>query len=239
MATVTKGRTFVSGEVVTPTKLNALVDSATVSGIKTADIDPEQITLDRLVATVQQALLPAGAVQAFAMNAAPAGWLAANGSAVSRTAYAALFAAIGTTYGAGDGSTTFALPDLRGYFVRGAGTNGDGSASGTFGNKIADMVGQHNHTITDPGHVHSIADPGHAHSSYAWTYYGGSQGGTGRWWFQGGGGTAINSQDYSVATSGSGTGISINNNKTGISVDNNSGTETRPKNIAMLYCIKF
>ncbi|WP_228368206.1 phage tail-collar fiber domain-containing protein, partial [Klebsiella pneumoniae] len=62
---------------------------------------------------------PAGAVVHFARTTAPAGWLKANGTAVSRTAYAALFAAIGTTYGAGDGFNTFNLPDLRGEFIRG------------------------------------------------------------------------------------------------------------------------
>lgn len=62
--------------------------------------------------------VPSGAVSHFAMNTAPTGWLKANGAAVSRTTYAALFSAIGTTFGAGDGSTTFNLPDLRGYFSR-------------------------------------------------------------------------------------------------------------------------
>ena len=55
-------------------------------------------------------------------EAAPTGWLLAAGSAVSRTTYATLFAAIGTTYGAGDGSTTFNLPDFRGVFPKGTGT---------------------------------------------------------------------------------------------------------------------
>ena len=64
-------------------------------------------------------MVPSGAVLYFAGQTAPAGWLKANGAAVSRTTYAALFAAIGTTYGAGDGSTTFNLPDLRGEFMRG------------------------------------------------------------------------------------------------------------------------
>ena len=64
-------------------------------------------------------MVPSGAVLYFAGQTAPTGWLKANGAAVSRTAYAALFAAIGTTYGAGDGSTTFNLPDLRGEFMRG------------------------------------------------------------------------------------------------------------------------
>lgn len=62
---------------------------------------------------------PSGSVSAFAGQSAPSGYLLCNGQAVSRTAYAALFAAIGTTYGAGDGTTTFNVPDLRGEFVRG------------------------------------------------------------------------------------------------------------------------
>lgn len=64
-------------------------------------------------------LAPPGALQFFARQTPPTGWLKANGAAVSRTAYAALFAAIGTFYGAGDGSTTFNLPDRRGEFLRG------------------------------------------------------------------------------------------------------------------------
>ena len=60
-------------------------------------------------------LLPAGLMAPFAMQVAPSGWLWMNGDAVSRTGQSRLFAAIGTTYGAGDGSTTFNLPDMRGY----------------------------------------------------------------------------------------------------------------------------
>ena len=62
--------------------------------------------------------MPAGSVIHVAMNTAPNGYLKANGAAVSRDTYDKLFAAIGTTYGAGDGSTTFNLPDLRGEFIR-------------------------------------------------------------------------------------------------------------------------
>ncbi len=64
--------------------------------------------------------IQAGCVAHFAQSAPPLGWLAANGATVNRSVYANLFAAIGTTYGAGDGSTTFTLPDLRGEFIRGA-----------------------------------------------------------------------------------------------------------------------
>ncbi len=60
-----------------------------------------------------------GMVAAFASNSAPTGWLAADGSAVSRTTYARLFSRIGTIYGAGNGTTTFNLPDGRGVFLRG------------------------------------------------------------------------------------------------------------------------
>jgi phage-related tail fiber protein len=63
--------------------------------------------------------LPAGSVIHVAMSTAPTGYLKANGAAISRSVYGELFAAIGTTYGTGDGSTTFNLPDLRGEFIRG------------------------------------------------------------------------------------------------------------------------
>lgn len=61
---------------------------------------------------------PAGTIMYFAREWAPTGWLKANGAAVSRTTYPGLFAVLGTLYGAGDGSTTFNLPDLRGEFIR-------------------------------------------------------------------------------------------------------------------------
>jgi len=61
-----------------------------------------------------QRFVPPGVVLPFAGTSAPAGFLLCGGQAVSRATYAALFAAIGTTFGAGDGSTTFNLPDLRG-----------------------------------------------------------------------------------------------------------------------------
>ena len=62
---------------------------------------------------------PVGTVNWFASSTAPVGWLVADGRAVSRTIYSDLFAVVGTTYGTGDGSTTFNLPDLRGQFLRG------------------------------------------------------------------------------------------------------------------------
>lgn len=72
--------------------------------------------------------VPAGATMGFAGSTAPAGWLLCYGQAVSRTSYAALFAAISTTYGAGDSSTTFNLPDLRGRAVFGRDDMGGAAA---------------------------------------------------------------------------------------------------------------
>ncbi len=64
-----------------------------------------------------------GMIQPFATSTAPKGWLVCDNSAVSRTEYSQLFAAIGTTWGSGDGSTTFNVPNLNGFFLRGTGTS--------------------------------------------------------------------------------------------------------------------
>ena len=204
MATVTASYNWVSGETVTPAKLNTAAAPTVVvadnevttskildGAVTTAKVADGAITQAKLNGSV--VLVPAGAVMPFAMNSAPTGWLAADGSNVSRTTYAALFAAISTAYGAGDGSTTFALPDLRGYFVRGSGTNSDSTAAGTFGAKQADELKSHSHTV--------------------YGFQGGVFGSTG------------------LFLSGA-SGTNVTSESTG-------GAETRPKNIAMLYCIKF
>lgn len=132
-----------------------------------------------------------GDVKFWPTASAPAGWLKANGAAVSRTTYAALFAVIGTTYGAGNGSTTFNVPDLRGEFVRSL-DDGRGVDSGrAIGSAQADELRSHTHTITAVGH-----------------------------WYNGTGG-------YFVTAEGSG--------PTGAT----GGAETRPRNVAMLACVKY
>ena len=75
-------------------------------------------------------LLPVGVVQAFAGSTTPTGWLLCDGSSVSRTTYAKLFAVIGTTYGSGDGSTTFNLPNLTDKFIQGNSTSGTVKTAG-------------------------------------------------------------------------------------------------------------
>lgn len=100
-------------------------------------------------------LAPAGVVLPFAGSTAPTGWLLCFGQAVSRTTYAALFTALGTTYGAGDGSTTFALPDLRGRVPGGKDNMGGTAASrlttagaGVDGVTLGASGGAQTHTIT-------------------------------------------------------------------------------------------
>lgn len=90
-------------------------------------------------------LVPSGSISMFAGSEAPDSWLLCDGSTVSRTDYANLFAVIGTSYGAGNGSTTFGLPDMRFQFPRGSGT---GLGLGTTGGAT-----EHNHTIS---HTHQV-----------------------------------------------------------------------------------
>ncbi|GAB5388874.1 MAG: tail fiber protein [Alphaproteobacteria bacterium] len=94
----------------------------------------------------------------FAGSSAPSGYLLCDGSAVSRTSYADLFAVIGETWGAGDGSTTFNLPDMRGRVAVGSGTG-----TGLTARALAETFGEEEHTITE-GETGS-----HAHTSYGTT----------------------------------------------------------------------
>ena len=97
----------------------------------------------------------AGMIQMFAGSSVPSGWLLCNGAAVSRTTYARLFAVIGTTYGTGDGSTTFNLPDMRDRMAVGAGSSYAVNAKGG-----SPYIQAHTHGFTQPkipNHAHSIA----------------------------------------------------------------------------------
>lgn len=85
------------------------------------------------------AILP-GTIGIFAMRTAPEGWVKANGAALGRVPYAALFSAIGTTFGAGDGSTTFNVPDLRGLVIRGWDDGRGIDAGRGFGSYQSDMI---------------------------------------------------------------------------------------------------
>lgn len=155
-------------------------------------------TTDNSLATklyVDGRTIPAGAVQYFAGQTAPSGWLAANGAAVSRTTYASLFAAIGTTFGAGDGATTFNLPDLRGEFLRGFDAARGVDSGRVLGSAQTDELKSHTHAVQRGESVSN-------NNQYMVT--------------------GANNPGYGTTTT----------TATG-------GTETRPRNIALLACIKY
>ena len=102
--------------------------------------------------------MTAGIVMPFAGSTAPQGWMLCDGSAVSRTTYAALFAVIGTTYGEGDGETTFNIPNLAGRVVIGVSNS---HALGTTGGSetvtlTADQLPAHTHVVPQHGHENDI-----------------------------------------------------------------------------------
>lgn len=108
-----------------------------------------------------------GASKFWFTNVAPSGYLICDGSAISRATYASLFTLLGTTYGAGDGSTTFNLPDFRGKLPFGKAASGTGSTiAGTFGTIDHLHTGpSHTHAYTDvPNHIHVITAAPHSHS---------------------------------------------------------------------------
>lgn len=158
---------------------------------------------------------PPGMIMPFAASTAPTGFLICDGTAVSRTTYAALFAVVGATWGAGNGTTTFNIPDLRGVFLRGLDSGRGYDNSRTFASYQADGYPAHTHTITDPGHTH--------------TY---TAGGAGTGYVTGGNVPVGVSTPSSTSTLPKLTGITVTDSGGG------SATETRPKNVAILYCIK-
>lgn len=109
--------------------------------------------------------VPTGTLGEFAAGTAPNGWLACDGSPVSRSTYSNLFAVIGTTWGVGDGTTTFNLPDLTNSFTRGSGTEAVGGTGGAASVALTTaQLPAHNHGVGDPGHTHVVTDPTHTHA---------------------------------------------------------------------------
>lgn len=121
--------------------------------------------------------MPTGAMTQYLGTTAPTGWLFCNGANVSRSTYSGLFTVLGTRYGAGDGSTTFALPDLRERFARGSASTS--SLSGTAGGSATHQhtntglstgsAGGHNHEVDVPSlditsGAHSHTAPSHTHT---------------------------------------------------------------------------
>lgn len=169
-----------------------------------------------------------GSIQSFGRISTnvPQGYLYCDGSAISRSRYYELFTAIGTTFGAGDGSTTFNLPDLRGIFIRGAGSQTFGSVnySGTLGTKQNDQFQTHGHSVSDPGHTHKLSynnggvgfnlNPGSNHYRLSYVPDG-----------------SINDEFQNDTRT---TGVSVGSPNSG-----RTGSETYPANISLNYFIKY
>lgn len=135
-----------------------------------------------------------GTVAAFGMVMPPAGWLVADGAAISRVVYSALFNNIGETFGTGDGINTFNIPDMRGEFLRGADEGRGVDANRVFGTEQADDFKAHNH-------IREFAE-----------------------------GTGTQVEPYLQ------TG---NFNTVTRDTSTEGGAETRPRNVALQFCIKF
>lgn len=179
--------------------------------IATSKLQDESVTAAKIAADVLARFIPAGAVIAYAGASAPAGFLLCNGQAVSRTTYADLYSAIGTSHGSGNGSTTFNVPDYRGRFLRGvdggAGRDPDrasraamasgGNAGDLVGSVQSDEFASHTHTVSGYG-LMSIGNAGG-------TWVGGASGNGG-----------------SVTT-----------------IPNTGGNETRPENANVFFVIKY
>lgn len=152
----------------------AVTDDVNIPGdntLQTYRLTALQLKNYILTSGILNALNPTGTINAFGGSTEPTGWLFCYGQAVSRTTYAALFTALGTAFGTGDGSTTFNLPDLRGRVVVGKDNLGGSAAnritnavSGFVGTTIGAAGGAESHTLISaemPSHTH--VQDAHAH----------------------------------------------------------------------------
>lgn len=169
--------------------------------------------------------IPAGCIMPYVGTTAPTGYIICDGTTVSRITYAGLFAVIGTAYGAGDGTTTFNLPDFRGRFMRGldgtASNDPDNStrvvsnAGGNSGNNIGslqgDKISSHSHGLLINN---SYTQAGSAVGGIS-TYLGYYTGNADQFW-----------TNFPNATNT-------------VSIEATGGSETRPKNVSVNYIIKF
>lgn len=211
-------------------------------------------------------LAPPGMFGLFATPNTPAGWVRMNGAALSRLTYSALYGAIGTMYGAPT-SSTFAIPDVRGEFIRclddGRGVD-PGRGIGNWQNDAfrshwhggtalfvgdhthgasawTDVQGWHGHAVVDNGHLHPLGYGVVSEQPGGGPPYAATGGNPSAWRYQ----TAMATANIGIAGDGNhahNVGVSIGaggGHQHTIQTDWQGGTETRPRNIALLACIKY
>ena len=180
--------------------------------------------------------VPSGSVFCRAVATVPTGYLECNGAAVSRTTYSALFAVIGTAYGAGNGSSTFNLPDLRGEFIRGF-DNGRGVDSGR--NVATSQGGQnasHNHSISLSGTTSNKSLTGSVRRiSEGYRGYGTADGVFTKTFDAN---NPVTGSASNSPTGGFSMDASHDHTFSASGTSGSQGDEARPRNIAMLYIIK-
>lgn len=198
---------------------NTLAGNLTVGG--TANITGNTVMTGDLsvggniVITGSNNIMPTGAVMLFAMAGVATGWAKCNGVAVSRTSptYSALFAVIGTTYGAGDGVSTFNLPELRGEFIRGWDDGRGVDTSRALGSTQIQQLESHKHIASNNDCISYTTINGTGTGNYnSWC-------------------------DTNGAASGAGAALTGDGTHPEQTAD--LGVETRPRNVAMQYCIKL
>jgi len=172
--------------------------------------------------------VPTGSVHMMATTTAPSGYLKCNGAAISRTTYSGLFTIIGTTHGAGNGSSTFNVPDLRGEFVRGWDDSRGVDSGRNFGTSQADENKQHNHSASGTTSTASLTGSFRPGANFQINPTG---------VFSDGGATGtLQGHDDN---NGRQVNMDASHNHTfSATTSSNGGTEARPRNVAMMYVIK-
>jgi microcystin-dependent protein len=202
---------FSVGGALAVTGASTLTGAATFGSTATLNADPTlalQAATKQYVDTAVAGASPSGTLTMWPTGTAPSGWLLCNGAAVSRATYAALFAVIGTTFGAGDTTTTFNLPDYRDRMPIGANTIA-ASIGATGGSANATLV-SHTHTAT-------VTDPGHTHTTTLNVWRGSNAGNTGAAW---GGGDRQDATNVVGTSNSRVTSITVANSTEGSSATN-------------------
>lgn len=217
------------------------------------------IALQSMISTASGDI--AGRVNIFLQPTAPPGWLPMSGLLLSRTVYPVLWAHVQTVgavteaawtagqwgwFSAGDGSTTFRIPDFRAMVLRGLDDGRGVDLARLIGSYQASQSLAHTHGVTDPTHLHAVYDPGHIHGvndpGHLHAVAGAASGGGGLGGGDlnsAGGASNTDSRATGISLSAAGTGVGIYGSATGITVNSAGAAEARVANIALPFYLKY